>query len=407
MSEEMMMKFALNNRSSVAVIALAAGLTVAQTSHAAFTAFTWDGGSLVDSNFGTAANWNPDGVPAQTIVSGNEPFYVFDGNLRTSVVNNRTSSLTNSVVIGGYVFAATAGSFTINPAAGTRGADLQPGVIVGGEPYSGNAITQLSPNAQVVNDRLFIRGNLAGNGAGLVTLTTVGGSSNNISKTGSSTYYLDDNDGVTFGGGNRFLTISGGTYLTGNTTGSGTGLNSISVQTGGTLGGDGVITPGVNTTRNDVNVNSGGRLSPGIPTDSTTTLTFAMTESTGTGVADLNLVSGSLFTFDLGSTAAGASDRIAITAGNLALNSQVFSNFTFNALPGFGAGVYTLFDVSGTGTATGALGAGLTGTIGGFDAVLGRNGPDVILTVSVIPEPASLGAVVLGSALLIGRRRRA
>ena len=26
--------------------------------------FTWDGGSAIDSNWTTAANWNPDGAPA-------------------------------------------------------------------------------------------------------------------------------------------------------------------------------------------------------------------------------------------------------------------------------------------------------------------------------------------------------
>ncbi len=43
--------------------------------------FTWDGGSGVDSNISTAANWNPDAIPPSDLVNTN---LAFDGTLRTA-----------------------------------------------------------------------------------------------------------------------------------------------------------------------------------------------------------------------------------------------------------------------------------------------------------------------------------
>lgn len=73
-------------------------------------------------------------------------------------------------------------------------------------------------------------------------------------------------------------TISGGTLLVNNTSGSGTGSGSVTVQSGGTLAGNGIITGGIN-------VQSGGTLSPGYGVG---TLTVGNLTLGGTTLMEIN-----------------------------------------------------------------------------------------------------------------------
>lgn len=137
------------------------------------------------------------------------------------------------------------------------------------------------------------------------------------------------------------------------------------VNNGGTLGGSGTIT-------GNVQVDSGGNLAPG---SSIGTLTVA---------GDVSLSDGALFTFELGAVA--ASDKVSMTADELILDNQEFSDFTFLTGGGFGAGNYVLFDA---GTISGALGASVSGVLGGFNSTLAVVDDDLVLTVTAIPEPTS------------------
>ena len=108
---------------------------------------------------------------------------------------------------------------------------------------------------------------------------------------------------------------------------------------GATLGGTGSIGGGVT-------VNGNGHLAPGIGPKSVGTLT----------VGGLNLSTGSIVDFDLGST--GNSDRTIVDGG------LQFGSITLNisALAGFSAGTYELFSYTS---------AGLLGTVN-FGIVLAR-----------------------------------
>lgn len=197
--------------------------------------------------------------------------------------------------------------------------------------------------------------------------------------------------GMNYDGG---TTVSSGSLLVNNTSGSGTGTGALAVNSAATLGGSGIIS-------GDTTLASGSFLAPGATAGAAANLTFG-------GALDISgLASGTGgLLFDLG--AIGSSDKITLSSGALNLGSGVlnFNDFAFTTLSGFGEGVYTLIDTSTT--IVGTLGSNLTGTVGGLDATLSLSGNDVILTVSSVPEPSAfaalLGAAALGAATL-GRRR--
>lgn len=209
-----------------------------------------------------------------------------------------------------------------------------------------------------------------------------------VTKSGESTQTLSGTSNTYSGG----TTITEGTLLVTNASGSATGTGAVAVS-GGTLAGTGFI-GGVTTV-------TSGNLAAG--TDGTVgTLTFN---------SDLNLAglagTGQL-KFDLDAT--GASDKVLLTSGALSIGSGAlnFNDFSFNLLAGFGEGVYTLLDTSSS--ISGTLGSSLSGTIGGMDAVLSSNGQDIFLTVTTasIPESSSTAAI-FGLLAIVGtaaRRRR-
>ncbi|MBN2218552.1 MAG: autotransporter-associated beta strand repeat-containing protein [Pirellulales bacterium] len=101
---------------------------------------------------------------------------------------------------------------------------------------------------------------------------------------------------------------------------------------------------------------------------------------------DLTLQDGALLNFDLDDPAdPTTSDRIILgiyngtAPGNLILNSQDFTDFSFTPLTNFGVGVYTLIDA---GSISGSLGANVSGTIDGLLGTLSISDTDLILTVT-------------------------
>jgi autotransporter-associated beta strand protein len=215
-------------------------------------------------------------------------------------------------------------------------------------------------------------------------------------------------------------TVSTGTLLVNNTTGSGTGTGAVSVTAGGTLGGTGTITP---TGTNGITVASDAFLAPGA---SIGNLTANLGSTTGT----LSLTSGAVFKFELGAAnatigtiAADSSDLLTIAGAGA--GDVVFGGNNIDLLgTATGTGYYKLFDTSaGASTWTGlTLGASVDGGTlitgglttsnygGGFsgdlilaDGTFGTSAGDIYL--NVVPEPSTFALLGAG-VLALGWRAR-
>ena len=244
-----------------------------------------------------------------------------------------------------------------------------------------------------------------------------------LSKIGSGTAVLSANTNDFRGG----TTVSAGTLLIDNTSGSGTGTGSVSVSGGGaTFGGTGIIAP---TGANGIAVASGGFIAPG--DNGIGTLTINLGGTTGT----VAMASGSGFKYELGTAnvsigtiAAGSSDRLALTgasAGDFTfnLNNVDFSNTG-------SAGYYKLFStdlnlattwigltfdastgVVSSGLTFSGLAAGLTGgtLIVGTGSGGGFNGGtvgDIYFYSSTVPEPSTWALLAFSLAAVVVFRRK-
>jgi autotransporter-associated beta strand protein len=137
-------------------------------------------------------------------------------------------------------------------------------------------------------------------------------------------------------------------------------------------------------------------------------VTSSGTLAPGNSVGSLSISGGSLvlnassdFIFELGLS----SDRInLINSASLALGTGTLglSDFTFINSGGFGIGTYTL--IHGASSFSGSLDStDLTGSVLGFDSILGMSGNHLVLT--VIPEPRALLLGAAGLLALLRRRR--
>ncbi|MFA6287716.1 MAG: PEP-CTERM sorting domain-containing protein [Opitutaceae bacterium] len=213
-----------------------------------------------------------------------------------------------------------------------------------------------------------------------------------VTKTGAGIVKFTRPAGMNYDGG---TTVSSGTLLVTNTSGSGTGTGAVTVSNTATFGGSGIVS-GATTAA------SGSFLSPGSDAGVTGNLTFG-------GTLDISGLAGGTagLLFDLDTTA--ASDKITLSSGALSIGTGALdlNDFSFTTLGGFGVGTYTLFDTSTS--IVGSFGSNLTGTLGGFNAVLSfANGnQDIVLTVTTVPEPSTYAAI-LGTLVLVGTvwRRR-
>ncbi|MEY4917507.1 MAG: hypothetical protein RL616_1420, partial [Verrucomicrobiota bacterium] len=82
----------------------AAGILASLNSAMAQSAFTWDGGATPNGNWNAAANWNPDGAPANNFNTN----FTFAGAVNLLATNNLTTG-----TISNWTFAAGAGSFVL------------------------------------------------------------------------------------------------------------------------------------------------------------------------------------------------------------------------------------------------------------------------------------------------------
>lgn len=238
----------------------------------------------------------------------------------------------------------------------------------------GGTVTNTSGTARTLT--LAGAGNYTFGGTLMATTAT----NMRIAKTGSGTQTFTGNN--TYGG---TTTISGGRMLVNGThTGAGTYL----VNAGGTLGGIGSIIGALNS---NITLASGAKLAPGASAGTLTAdLSGTLNISAAVGGANVEALE-----FELGIAGAGSSDTFVLTNGTLMIGAGnlEFSDFDFTQLGGFGAGTYTLFDTNSA--INGTLGLSLSGTLDGYNGIIGIDGNDLVLTVTAIPEP-SVSMVLLG-----------
>lgn len=181
-------------------------------------------------------------------------------------------------------------------------------------------------------------------------------------------------------------TVSGGTLLANNASGSATGTGAVVVN-GGFFGGTG-------TSSGAITVNAGGSITPGDGGAGTFHGGSSLTWNSDNTLAGM--------TFDLGVNQA-ASDQLALTG---AFTKGTGSTFVFNFVDaGYTPSVaYTLVTFGSTTFSAGDFAA--TGIAGSF-AVVGNS---LQFTAAAIPEPSTYaalaGALALGG-VLVARRRRA
>lgn len=220
-------------------------------------------------------------------------------------------------------------------------------------------------------------------------------------------------------------TITAGTLLANNTTGSATGTGNVNVQSGGTLGGKGTV--GVTTGASTISIQSGGLLLAGKQNDTAAAiLTLATNASTGTvtiaGDTHLDLIHGSLSGATM--VAGTDNDKIVFTSsagtgtGTPTLSGNLFLDTTLPATSSnFSVGTtWDLFDWANVSTAFANLPIG--GTMMGNPTGL----PDLttagaqwdwtnlyttgIISVASVPEPCRALFIVSGLAALLLRRQR-
>ncbi|MFA7343105.1 MAG: autotransporter-associated beta strand repeat-containing protein [Terrimicrobiaceae bacterium] len=235
---------------------------------------------------------------------------------------------------------------------------------------------------------------------------------NGLTKAGTGTLVLS--------GANTYsgtTTVSTGTLLVNNTTGSGSGTGAVSVTGGATLGGTGTIKP---TGANGITVN--GILAPGAGIG---TLTLDLGSTSGTAA----MTSGSSFKFELGTANASIGTIAAGSSDLLVLSGASANDFAFNLnnvdfLSTGQEGYYKLFDTSSDNANTwtgltfdsisGVVSSGLTysglagGLTGNFLVGTASNGGvtgDIYF--HAVPEPATwvLLAFSLTTVMVLRRRR--
>lgn len=264
-----------------------------------------------------------------------------------------------------------------------------------------------STGTNVTASRIF---RLAGTHAGdsqIVGIGDNGVAATVLEKTGSGSWTLTG--ASTYSGG---TTVSEGTFLVSNLTGSGTGTGAVTLLPGTTFGGSGRIEPAA-----DRSITVGGHLQIGLDYPGLTPTASSLTIVTS-GSGMLSFTADSVLLFDLIS-GAGAGDN---TASLAAADRAVFqgavefgTNVTLKVSNPNGMTTWAvndqwqLFDWAG-------LSGPFTGSISSYDlpslpadmmwdtSSLFTSG---VLSISLVPEPSRGILVLAGTLALLGRRRRA
>jgi hypothetical protein len=315
------------------------------------------------------------------------------------------TSSTNLVVAN---FAGTAGTVTVGNL-GNISSTFIGSVIVatGGYQFVGSGTISLAGS-----DRVHLLVDTADN-----TPVTFGSNVAFALRNSIRTFQIGDGDDVTIGGvidngrinktGNGVLrltgantisqhtaiTVTAGTLLVNNTTGSGTGDSGLTVASGATLGGTGTI--GTTGTTESRSIRVAGTLSPG--DNSASTLFFDFANPTSRLVLD----SGSSLAFTLGTT----SDLVSFTQAGDWLSGTGLGTLNITQGTGFSYDEsYVIFQNVTTADFT------LAGVTGYDNSIYQANfqlvGTDYVLSFSPVPEPSVAALVTVGGLLGLLQRRR-
>jgi len=386
------------------------------------------GGNLSVTNLGAGVIFG-----ARAVIQGNYTFdtngwlrinstlsqaYVGTATVQTGRIHytygaNQTGSGSNFIINGGEVLiersGANMGTLTLNSGnftLGRTGNTTNHTFTVGVSRLEGNGSTAKIQNALNGNGTQTFLVNQSDNTtyAGRILATT-----GNVTEVNRLIFQKDGAGDLSLTGQldlRLTTTVSGGRLYINNTSANATfqdevGTTAISV-TGGSLGGTGTIK--ITGTGDNISLGANGGLTAGLAgVAGRTTIEF------NSGNLDLSLATASANTswlhFDLGGngTAGTTYDQISLTGGNLNIGTGLnFSDFSFSALSGFGAGNYVLFATPGM--ISGSLGTA-TGTIGGLNAELSISGNNLV--VDVVPEPSTWALLAFSlTTVMVLRRRR-
>lgn len=313
----------------------------------------------------------------------------------TTVSNNSTIISDRTSADAGLTFSLATLSIGANTLTISGGSNVTSGTA--GITFTGAVTLTGAATFNVVNNgdstTLLTLNNTLDNGGYLVTFegtddaTAKGIVSGTGGLTKADTGTLKLEAANTYSGG---TTLSAGTLLAVNSTGSATGSGDILVGASGTLGGDGIIAPDAGN-----NVSVSGTLSPG--DNDETTLNFDLS-----GASKLDFASGSSLEFTLGTV----SDSIAFTTSGDWLSGS--GNVTLDLSLGTGFDYGDTYVIFANATTTDFTLAGVTG----YDTVsythsFTQSGSDYVLSFTMVPEPRAVALLGVAGLALFLRRQRA
>jgi autotransporter-associated beta strand protein len=331
-----------------------------------------DGGTVYFNNvnnsfgLGTGINISTGAFNAKSIANIGEISAIGRSNQIGLGQNNGGTGAANN--IGTFILNSATGGTTdrairINNGTNTSGsitAEVGGGVI--SNAVAGTRFT-LNGNVTIANQTTKSTFELAGAGNGVLAGAIVGTPKLDFTKSGNGTWEIRTANSYT-----GVTTISGGTLLVTNTTGSATGTGNVAVGSAGTLGGTGRVTSGAGAT---INVASGGRVmignTHGIALGQSSAADYVATASRldlGSN-ANVGITLAGTLQFDLFGTSdgltPGASDVLGLhtTAASITLGGTISvadmtgtANWRATGGTGFTGGVWQLIDWSGIGAAT-------------------------------------------------------
>lgn len=388
---------------------------------------TWNG--TTNTTWSTSTNWSAGGPPG----TGDTATFNNAGNANTTISLNGitvntilfdTSSAAAYTLGSGGVNGQTltlnfSGAITVNSTVTNNqlfnatvrlGTD---GASTGSFTFTNNSATATLTFAGLVSEATANNSNpartlnLAGSGNGVINGIINGNGASNggnaeplvsISKSGTGTWTLSGAN--TYAGG---TTVSAGTLLVNNTTGSGTGSGAVTVNgSGTTLGGTGTITGTVTLG----NTTPGAILNPG-PKGTAGTAASVGTLRTGA----LTLTGSNTFHVDASGTLTSNWDQLIVTGGVTLGTTSVLDLTIASGLSFTGGTQYVLISNDLADAISGTFSNAANGSTVVFNGYLftvnyaGGDGNDFTLT--AVPEPSTwiAGALAL-TALAFSQRRR-
>jgi hypothetical protein len=363
---------------------------------------SWVGG--VSTAWSNSANWTAGGPPTGAQIASFDTAFTNQPNIdlstsvgtlhmATGVTQNVTLSATagQSLTINGTGIPGT-GILIDNTSAFTL--TISAPLVVGGA----QAWTNNSGNLFTVSGTVALNGNnLTVNGTGNTTISGVisGVTTSTLTKDGSGTLIVTGNNtyGVNLTNG---TTVNGGTLLV---NGSGDlGVGQVTVNNGGTLGGNSSAQFTTNTGR--ITVAAGGNFAPGNGGNNTASI----------DVGPLTLQAGANFRVDLNGTTQGTQyDFVTGIGGGAAGVAIAGSNLVVHV--GFSVSVGQTFTIMHNGGGYGgqqfAQGTLVTAD-NGTTFTITYTGDNIILTVvNLVPEPSTYisGALAIAGLAFTQRRR--